>query len=104
MSDSILHEVAGGLARITLNRPEKRNALSLEMIDGLSRAIDAVREDPSTRVVLLTARGKAFCSGMDLNAVGNKVWTHVERAVHVIRNKARLTGARNRIARFLLPR
>ncbi len=69
MSDSILHEVAGGLARITLNRPEKRNALSLEMIEELSRAIDAVREDTSTRVVLLTARGKVFCSGMDLHAV-----------------------------------
>ena len=69
MSDSILHEVAGGLARITLNRPEKRNALSLEMIGELSRAIDAVRDDASTRVVLLTARGKVFCSGMDLYAV-----------------------------------
>ena len=69
MSDSILHEVAGGLARITLNRPEKRNALSLEMIEGLSRAIDAVRDDASTRVVLLTARGKVFCSGLDLCAV-----------------------------------
>ena len=69
LSDSILHEVAGGLARITLNRPEKRNALSLEMIEGLSRAIDSVREDASARVVLLTARGKVFCSGMDLYAV-----------------------------------
>ena len=69
MSDSILHEVAGGLARITLNRPEKRNALSLEMIGELSRAIDAVRDDASTRVVLLTARGKVFCSGLDLCAV-----------------------------------
>ena len=69
MSDSILHEIAGGLARITLNRPEKRNALSLEMIGELSRAIDAVRDDASTRVVLLTARGKVFCSGMDLYAV-----------------------------------
>ena len=69
MSDSILHEVAGGLARITLNRPEKRNALSLEMIEELSRAIDDVRDDASTRVVLVTARGKAFCSGMDLSAV-----------------------------------
>ena len=69
MSNSILHEVAGGLARITLNRPEKRNALSLGMIEELSRAIDAVREDASTRVVLLTAQGKAFCSGMDLHDV-----------------------------------
>ena len=69
MSDSILHEVAGGLARITLNRPEQRNALSLEMIGELSRAIDAVRDDASTRVVLLTALGKVFCSGMDLYAV-----------------------------------
>jgi methylglutaconyl-CoA hydratase len=69
LSDSILHEVVGGLARITLNRPEKRNALSLEMIDELSRAIDAVGEDASTRVALLTARGKVFCSGMDLYAL-----------------------------------
>ena len=69
MSDSILHEVAGGLARITLNRPEKRNALSLEVLEALSRAIDAVGEDTSTRVVLLTARGEVFCSGMDLRAV-----------------------------------
>ncbi len=68
-SDSILYEVTGGLARITLNRPEKRNALSLEMIGELSRAIDAVSEDASTRVVLVTARGEAFCSGMDLQAV-----------------------------------
>ncbi len=69
MSASILYEVAGGLGRITLNRPEKRNALSLEMVAELSRAIDAVREDASTRVVLLTARGEVFCSGMDLHAV-----------------------------------
>ncbi len=69
MSDLILHEVTKGLARITLNRPEKRNALSLEMIGELSRAIDAVKEDDSTRVVLVTARGDAFCSGMDLSAV-----------------------------------
>ncbi len=69
MSDSILYEVAGGLARITLNRPEKRNALSFDVVAELSRAIDAVREDPATRVVLLTAHGKVFCSGMDLSAV-----------------------------------
>ncbi len=69
MSDPILHEVDGGLGRITLNRPEKRNALSLEMLEGLSRAIDVVREDESTRVVLVTARGNVFCSGMDLHAV-----------------------------------
>ena len=69
MSDSVLHEVAGGIGRITLNRPEKRNALSLGMIEELSRAIDTVKEDASTRVVLVTARGKVFCAGMDLESV-----------------------------------
>ena len=69
MSDSVLHEVTEGLARITLNRPEKRNALSPEMVEELSLAIDAVTDDAATRVVLLTARGKVFCSGMDLHAV-----------------------------------
>jgi methylglutaconyl-CoA hydratase len=54
-----------GLATITLNRPEKRNALSYELIDDLLRALEEVATS-SARVLLLTGAGAAFCAGMDL--------------------------------------
>ena len=53
------------VATVTLNRPEKRNAISLELIDDLLRALDEVAKSPAL-VVILTGAGKAFCSGMDL--------------------------------------
>lgn len=53
-------------ATITLNRPEKRNALSFELIDELLTALDEVESSP-TRVLILTGAGNAFCAGMDLD-------------------------------------
>ena len=54
-----------GVATITLNRPDKRNAISFELIDELRRGLDEV-EKSSALVVILTGAGKAFCSGLDL--------------------------------------
>jgi methylglutaconyl-CoA hydratase len=54
-----------GVATISLNRPDKRNAISFELIDDLLRALDEVAESPA-HVLILTGAGKAFCSGMDL--------------------------------------
>jgi methylglutaconyl-CoA hydratase len=58
----------GALATITLDRPEKRNAISTEMIEDLLAALDEVEAGPA-RVVILTGAGKAFCSGMDLDGL-----------------------------------
>src|SRR6267143_1912252 len=55
-----------GIATITLNRPDKRNAISFELIDDLLRALKEV-EKSSAQVLILTGAGKAFCSGMDLD-------------------------------------
>ncbi|MGO9088680.1 MAG: enoyl-CoA hydratase/isomerase family protein [Candidatus Sulfotelmatobacter sp.] len=55
-----------GVATITLNRPEKRNAISFELIDDLLRALDEVAKSEAI-VLILTGAGKAFCSGMDLD-------------------------------------
>lgn len=55
-----------GLATITLNRPEKRNAISFELIDDLLRALDELAKSDAI-VLILTGAGKAFCSGMDLD-------------------------------------
>ncbi|MGI8741291.1 MAG: enoyl-CoA hydratase/isomerase family protein [Bryobacteraceae bacterium] len=65
----ILYEAAHGIARVTLNRPEKRNALNRELIGELKAAIRASAEDAGIRVVLLTGAGKDFCSGADLAGI-----------------------------------
>jgi len=57
--------IDGPLATITLNRPEKRNAISFEVIEDLVRALDEVAKSPA-HILILTGAGKAFCSGMDL--------------------------------------
>ena len=56
----------GGVATITLNRPEKRNAISFELIADLLRALDEVSKSEAI-VLIVTGAGKAFCSGMDLD-------------------------------------
>ena len=56
----------GAVATITLNRPEKRNAISFDLIDDLLRALGEVAESQAI-VLILTGAGKAFCSGMDLD-------------------------------------
>jgi methylglutaconyl-CoA hydratase len=55
-----------GTATLTLNRPDKRNAISYELIDDLIRALEEV-QNSTARVLILTGTGKAFCSGMDLD-------------------------------------
>jgi methylglutaconyl-CoA hydratase len=55
-----------GVATLTLNRPDKRNAISYELIADLLRALDEVKSSPA-RVLIVTGAGKAFCSGMDLD-------------------------------------
>jgi methylglutaconyl-CoA hydratase len=65
----ILYAVAAGVARITLNRPDKRNALDAEIVAEIRRALREAAADETARVVLLTGAGKDFCSGADLAAL-----------------------------------
>jgi enoyl-CoA hydratase len=64
----ILQHVVDGVGTITFNNPDKRNAMSLEMWEGLAEALTSLRDDASVRVVVLTgAGGKAFVSGADIS-------------------------------------
>jgi enoyl-CoA hydratase/carnithine racemase len=69
MIETERHERA--IFRITLNRPEKRNALSFELCRRLVAAFDEAEKDRAVRVVVLTANGTSFCSGMDLQELEN---------------------------------
>ena len=71
----------GPIARLTLNRPDMRNAFDETLIAALTAAVREAADDPAVRVLLLTGAGKAFCAGGDLN------W---------MRKMATLTDAENR--------
>ena len=58
------------IALLTLNRPEKLNALSFDLVEDLHGALDDVGSDNSARVLILTGAGRGFCSGLDLTALG----------------------------------
>src|SRR5437867_4791577 len=78
-----------GLANITLDRPEKRNAISFELISDLMRALDEVAQSPA-RVLILTGAGKAFCSGMDLKNVKALIGRSPEQSLEDSRTMVRL--------------
>lgn len=64
--DRVVWEVAGGVADVQLNRPDKLNALDPAMFSALGRAGDALGADPGVRAVVLSGAGKCFCAGLDL--------------------------------------
>jgi enoyl-CoA hydratase/carnithine racemase len=64
----VLYTTADGIATITLNRPERLNALSADLTAGLAAYIDRAAADDDVRVVVITGAGRGFCSGMDLLA------------------------------------
>ncbi|HEY0411371.1 MAG TPA: enoyl-CoA hydratase-related protein [Candidatus Dormibacteraeota bacterium] len=67
---TVLYETLDGVATVTLNRPERRNALSTTLLGELLSALGAARDDPEVRVVILTGAGdRAFCAGADLGGI-----------------------------------
>ncbi len=63
----LIYEVSGNVATITINRPERRNALSADVINLFHEALDSTETDSNARVVVITGTGeKAFCAGADL--------------------------------------
>jgi enoyl-CoA hydratase/carnithine racemase len=71
-NNSILLDTDAGIVTITLNRPARYNALTSEVLTSLLRALDRVAEDASIHVVIIGARGKAFCSGHDLKEMRSR--------------------------------
>jgi len=66
MTDQLIETIEGGVATLTMNRPEARNALTGEMQAALSSAIHRAAADPDVRAVVLTGAGGAFCAGGDV--------------------------------------
>jgi methylglutaconyl-CoA hydratase len=69
MTDQVLYSIEGAVARITLNRPEKRNALNDAVISGIKEGLRNAAAEKNVRVVVISGAGKDFCSGADLSAL-----------------------------------
>ncbi|MFC1461568.1 enoyl-CoA hydratase/isomerase family protein [Verrucomicrobiota bacterium] len=65
-AESVIYERKGNIGIITLNRPERLNAITDDLLSNLIKQLNAVREDEEVASVILTGKGKSFCSGEDL--------------------------------------
>jgi len=71
----MLYKKEEGIAVITMNRPDKRNALSPALFEGIFRAIDDAAGDDEVKVIVITGTGEAFCSGADVKAMAEGALT-----------------------------
>jgi len=95
VANEILHTITDGIATVTMNRPEKRNALNTALIEGLTDIFHQLETNTEVRAVVIRGEGKAFCSGLDLRELSSrqagggdpetgvtKVFQQVERSRH----------------------
>ncbi|NMO02926.1 enoyl-CoA hydratase [Gordonia sp. TBRC 11910] len=93
MSDTVLLERRGPLGLITLNRPDRLNAVNPELLDAMLGVLEAVADDEAVRVVVVTGAGKAFCAGGDLAGIANRAAcdTGANSRISVLRKRMRTT-------------
>ncbi|OHY82776.1 enoyl-CoA hydratase [Marinobacter sp. AC-23] len=77
MTDLLIqHTDDNGITTLTLNQPDKRNSLSMDMLNALAEALAEIANDEATRVVVIAAAGKVFCAGHDLKEIRDQLDSH----------------------------
>ena len=85
--EAIGYEVSEGTARITLSRPDRLNAFTVQMHEELANALNSAERDEQVRALLLTGAGRGFCAGQDLptapshRAVKRSIWASPSTAI-----------------------
>jgi methylglutaconyl-CoA hydratase len=79
--NTLLLQESDGICTITFNRPDKRNAVSFELVSDLMRALDYAAQSDATQVVIFTGAGKAFCAGLDLEELKSLIGKSQEQNV-----------------------
>ena len=90
MAEFLLEEQRGHVRRITLNRPDKLNAMPPKMVDAFYAAVEAAAADSGTRVVVIAGAGRAFSSGADLKATGTSSASTRDAAGDMVASRARV--------------
>src|SRR5256885_4652902 len=84
MADEVLVSIMDGIASVTLNRPEKRNAMNRALLQALSARFDELDSSREVRVIVVRGAGPAFCSGMDLREMEDRKSTRLNSSHLVI--------------------
>lgn len=88
MSAQLSYEEDGPVARITLNRPERHNALSMQLSDELTAALERVRDSSALKVLVIGGAGETFCAGDDITEMG--MWGDANQIVRRVRGYQRM--------------
>ena len=97
MSSDLLENVKHGVARLTMNRPDRLNALSRDMLDALLDALPRLAADPAVGVVVVTGAGRAFCAGGDVKAMAEGR----EAEGETLESRAQALRSRMEVSRWL---
>ena len=81
MTDTLLSARRGGVLQLTLNRPDKLNAINLPLLDALTVALETAGGDPEVRAIVLAGAGRAFCAGADIGQMIERTPDDWERTV-----------------------
>jgi 2-(1,2-epoxy-1,2-dihydrophenyl)acetyl-CoA isomerase len=90
MSQPILVKIEEGIGSIFLNRPQKLNSLSTDLVEGLTEALLSLDKNPEVKVIILSGEGKSYCAGGDLETIQqftkqSEVASYMEKAINVTR-------------------
>jgi methylglutaconyl-CoA hydratase len=92
-NSTVLVSTAGPITTLTLNRPDRRNALTVELLEALCEAVSGTEATPGQRILVLRGAGPAFCAGLDLNEVADS--SRAEASANLIARSLRLlSGSR----------
>ena len=83
MTDTVLYEVSDAVATVTLNRPDRLNAINPELLSDLLDALRQANADPAVHVIVLTGAGRAFCAGDDLKEFESQVGTPAQTRAYI---------------------
>ncbi len=83
MGKAVLFDLLEGVATITLNRPDRYNAVNQDLVDGISKSLQKCEQDEAIRAVVITGSGRGFCAGADMSVFGEDV-TPEQRAQYII--------------------
>src|SRR5436305_13460647 len=104
MNTITIERLAPAVALLTLNRPDKLNAITFELVDELHDALDELDRDNTCRVVVLTGAGRGFCSGLDLKSIGpSSMSTGLTGAAAGMRSQEHIAGLVPHLRRIRQP-
>lgn len=106
MSEIIVDEVEPGIVVLTMNRPERLNALGAGLLEEMRAALTDLDRDPQVRCVILTGAGRAFCAGADVKSAtdgGNQPDPSKNPVAHVFRQQERIASIHELIHRMATP-